>query len=582
MAALLLALLPGCATPAGTEATALLGEIASALPQVTAASRDVLLGERDPNGPTCFRYREVGSTDAGYKPPPPGNLQGGPGNHFLQMYYWDHKVASPTADYAWHQGPLRRALEAMRRRSANASAGIAPLEARARRLAQLLAGQSTWPAGLRPAGGGSEANWPEACLAALEEAVARKDLAAAGRWADELAAALFALGDLHRWLEFITANQLANLDFQVLGESLFADREAEYEKDYFAPAIISRFPGGSLGVTALNNYFEIERQAEGLFRDPAELREAAASSEAARGVSAAFWMPPDMREGFIQLRDRLSPANRAVWDRAAGMPYERSFMVSNLSKPLRAGVLDRLGTVLERFDKLHPAASVDELMDILPYRAGLGMAGYEWADRFDGRLMDAAAGLADGGDRREALLAAHRFAYGVYGGQANYQSLVLSLRLALDTGKYDCIRGTDMVAAVYRNAGRPGFLNVRWCRGSSGHTIAGVAVEGGERNGATSEAGGAAGAGPRVVTVDSLFAPERAEGAYPDSYFTGHRDVYCVELNGRGLDNYVWLEGYVGRGPNAGMLLRAAVPYLPGREEASSRKVHWEPAAGAE
>jgi hypothetical protein len=41
----------------------------------------------------------------------------------------------------------------------------------------------------------------------------------------------------------------------------------------------------------------------------------------------------------------------------------------------------------------------------------------------------------------------------------------------------------------------------------------------------------------------------------------------------RGLDNYVWAEGYIVRGPNAGTLARAPVPYLPQREKKSVQTV---------
>ena len=48
---------------------------------------------------------------------------------------------------------------------------------------------------------------------------------------------------------------------------------------------------------------------------------------------------------------------------------------------------------------------------------------------------------------------------------------------------------------------------------------------------------------------------------------------YAVELYLRGLDNYLWGEGYIIRGPNAGTLTTARIPYSTHRQEQSIRKV---------
>ena len=84
----------------------------------------------------------------------------------------------------------------------------------------------------------------------------------------------------------------------------------------------------------------------------------------------------------------------------------------------------------------------------------------------------------------------------------------------------------------------------------------------------------------RVTTVDGLFKPGQRESTWPEEFFTSRSSTYAVELNGRGIDNYVWLEGYIVRGPNAGTLMRAAVPYLPGRGQASVEKVFPRPRSG--
>jgi hypothetical protein len=598
--AALLAVLSGCVDSAtatsgsalalsGAEAARVAVEIEAELPAALAASRAVLLGTRDPNGPTCVPMRETGSTDEGYKPPPRGNLSGGPGNRMLEIFYWQHQaeVKSPSQDFAWCQKTLRAELVSLRSRSQAASAALAPVLAKVEWLERGLAEWPAWQdvraattgrrcslcaggaaksavAAATPAGGAealsgqplSPSTWPDHCRAQLSAAMKARDLAAAQRWARELRSALFALTDLHRWLELVAENELGALDFQKLGESLFTNMDERGDKEYSAVECISRFPGGSVGVTALNNYFEVERQAEGLFRRPDEYAAAAEKSGATlTRAPAAVWLTPDVREAFAALRARLSPSLAQTWDQAAALPYERSFLENHLDRLQRVRMIDALGAALERFAKRQPSATVDELMDIVVYRAALGMSGLEWADRFDPRVVEASGKLA-AADRPAALRAAHQWAYDeVYKTSANYQGMVLSIRAAINTNKYDCIRGTDLIGALYRNAGWPGWLNVRWSLGEAGHTIG--AVDAGEENGRR-----------KIVTVDSLYHGERGEGSWPESYENRRSGPYSAELNGRGLDNYLMLEGHIAHGPNAGAHMWLAVPYLPGRATA--------------
>jgi len=296
-----------------------------------------------------------------------------------------------------------------------------------------------------------------------------------------------------------------------------------------------------------------QRQGEGYFRKPDEFAKLAGQYHA-ETAAAGVWLIPDVRPAFLQLRRRLSAGNQALWDQAATTPFERSYLTNMLHRLGRAEVLDSVGVCLERFEKRMPkSAQQCQLMDVLAYRAGLGTAGLEWGDRFDARLMKAGGAMAATAPA-DALEEARTFQFGVYGGQGHYEGLVLTLRRALDTGHMDCIRATDMIAAVCRNAGWPGFLHVRWDRGVSGHSVAAIeTVDGGKR---------------RIDIVDGLFGPGECTEVWPDSYFCGHDDLYAVELLGRGLDSFVVLETYVMRGPNAGKLTKRAVPYLPGHDGA--------------
>jgi hypothetical protein len=544
------------------QAIGALRQLGRDLPTACRQSQAFLLGSRDPNGPSCVRPLAKGATDAGIPPVAPGDANGGPGKRLLQLCYWDEHAGSPLEELRWQRGTFRPFLRRLQEDSAAAARMLAAVQKDARALADLLEAARECPTGLVLLEPPEPSNWPLWCLHAVAQAGAKNDLPAARRWARELAAAVFALEDLHRWVEFLVENQLTNHQLQELCEGLFEDSQTAYgegNEPYTSRACVSRFPGGNLQVANLNNYMEAERQAEGLLRPPSVW---AISADETAGILAeapgAVWMPPDLRASYAKWRAALSPANRRTLDAAAALPFERSFLANMLHRCRSAGTVENMAAVLARFSARRPAAAAWEILDILPYRAGLAMSGIEWGDRFDPRVMKMSVGL-EANSPRDALLEARRMQYEVYGGSKNYKNLVLTLRKALDTRQMDCIRATDLIAALYRNAGWPGFLHVRWCYGTNGHSVA-VAEDCADGN--------------RTLTiVDGLYAPGQAVGAWPREYFTAHRSVYCVELFGRGLDTNVFLEGYVLRGPNAGMLVKAPVPYLPGHEKGGVRRV---------
>ena len=81
--------------------------------------------------------------------------------------------------------------------------------------------------------------------------------------------------------------------------------------------------------------------------------------------------------------------------------------------------------------------------------------------------------------------------------------------------------------------------------------------------------------------IDGLMPAAPLE-VWPDCYFREHAwppnlqrnpNPYAAELYVRGIDSYVWAEGYVVRGPNAGWFATCSIPYLPLRQETGSRKV---------
>ena len=143
------------------------------------------------------------------------------------------------------------------------------------------------------------------------------------------------------------------------------------------------------------------------------------------------------------------------------------------------------------------------------------------------------------------------------------------LRDALEKRELDCVRATDMIGAIFRNAGRTRFGHVRWCAGTAAHSVAAYLGRDGDQS--------------RTLIVDGLMPADKPE-VWPDAYFHGHRwppqpgvqnppTPYAVELYARGLDNYIWAEGYVIRGPHAGWLTTSRIPYSTHRRADSSRKV---------
>ncbi len=545
-------------------------DLASGLDPAMAASRRLLLGRRDPNGASCVSP----DADANYF----ADSSGGVGSGSAYIYYESlPRRASPKADFVWQQTELNSTLRSLARLNQPILPQMTGLAQQAAQLARGLEAATAWPEGLAPAGVGPRDQWPGYCLHRLDRAMADRDLAGARCWASELAAALFALGDLHRWLAYLVENQLAALDFQAKCKTLFEDTDEAFGGAYAPMKHISAFPAGRLIKRGLNNYLELERQAERLYRVPQEFLAAGpdgaaqARRAAVAAVPAAVWMPPDLRDAFVRLRGQLSPANQQAWDQAAHQPFDRSYLANMLYRASRVDTVDDLAVVLQRFNRITPDASRSALMDTLFYRGGDLLGGCNWADRFDPRLMDAAGAL--GGTPEQTLLGAQHFTRAVFGSWDNYTSGT-TLAKALTDRKLDCLVATDMVGSLYRNAGRAGFYNVRWCAGTSGHSVAAAEVK--------------TPTGSEILIVDGLDQPETSADHWPEAYLRGHEwpaglpgrkpDLYAVELYVRGIDNYVWVEGYIIRGPNAGMLMSTSVPYLPNRAE--PRSVHVHPAAG--
>jgi len=551
------AVLPSAAPLPGEAMSRLLRDLAVDADVVPSASQPVLLGKRDPKDPRRSEITLHKVSDVKRLPSWPKDANGGPGRKTAAAYMGPGRGTNPGEDFRWHQTRFRPALEMMRDQNRPVLAWSTRFADRAKQLMDQLDGVSEWPEGFKPTHVGGSAHWPGACVRTLNHAVGQKDLARARRWAAETASAAFALADLHRWLDFLLENQLALIAFQARCEESFTQFDGLYGGKYRPLFHADRFPGGYLGLSFVSNYLEIERQAESLFQvrqDQAQVVKTAAAQD-----RDAMWLPPELREAFVQLKGKLSAANQLVWARAARTPFERSYLANMLFRSVQTKTVSRVGDVLQRLDKVTPNATVAEMMDVVFYRGGDAFAGFEWGDRFDGRLMAASGSL--GGDNEQAVTDAQRVTFSTFAGWQNYTGFVLTLREALDYRKLDCVRATDMIGSLYRNAGRAGFYNVRWACGTGGHTLAGAETT---RDGKK-----------EIIVVDGLESTPTGRNVWPTAYLKGNRwptgfplqqgAAQTVTLNTRGLDSYVWAEGCVIRGRDAGVLVRAGVPYLPGR-----------------
>lgn len=551
----------------GVRATRVMTNFRNRMSATRGASRPVLLGSRDPNGPSCVTPVLTGQAGGQAVALNMGDFDGGPGTRMGMLFLFDRRsVKNSRDDYLWHQTRLRTYLENQLALNQPALAMASQLATEAAHLASAAQQWTSFPSDLSAVDHVYHNDWPGFCLTNLTRAINTKNLSDTQRWSVEFASAMFAMEDLHRWLGFLVQNQMAALDFQRESSLLFTG-EGMKIPDYNLSVNLGDFPAGLLGLNGMSNYYEIERQAETIY--------ATLSADFGAGMLSespsleAMWMPPGVRQPYWVMGQELSGTNRELWRRAARTPYERSYLVNMLYRASAAGTLESLATVLRRFDTIHSNATLGQLMDVLMYR-GHSFGAAEWGDRYQTSLVSATSDLT-GTDvdafHRAARLTHHTYQRGGYG-------ISNTLREAVQTQRVDCIRATDMIGAIYRNSGRSRFGHVRWCGGTSSHSVAAYVGREGDTL--------------RTLLLDGL-EPRPQPEVWPEAYFLGHAwpagleqnaPAYCAELYVRGLDNYVWAEGYVIRGPHAGSLRRAAIPYLSQRSAQTIDRVFAGPYPG--
>jgi hypothetical protein len=533
----------------------LLRQLTTEIESALAESRRILLGDRNLPDPTC-----VTQTLDGNRVILQGSRSGGAGLRFTA--FCSESPESPLALYGWYQEKLRRFLDGERKANTSSLVKVEKLAITARELASDIR-RGFNQSDLVPADVEIKSTaWPAQCLRELKRAAAAGDRTGVQTWADELAAATFGLADLHRWLDLVLSNHLTSLDFQSLCRTAFV--WAESNSRVIEASLEPYLPVAGLTVAWGQNYLEVERQAEGIFKPDATSVATVVYLDLS-GAASARWMPPELRAAFLTLRSFLSEAKQSVWDDSASAPFMRSYLVNVLFRGASAGSLDHMGPLLQRLDHSHQVLTVEELMDALFYRSGLYSSGFLWDDCYDYRILKAADMISGGHD--VVAQRAHELTNRLLNGWENYAGGVMTIKQSLDIGKLDCVRGTDIIGALYRNSGHGEYFLVRLTCGTDGHSVGAVPIE---RNGKR-----------RLLIVDCLspFSPSLEwpsayfnDLAWPDDYPGYRGPLFSAELYVRGLDGYMFAEGYVVRGPHAGQLVRSSLPYLPNRGKASSAR----------
>ena len=517
--------------------------------RVLPKSQHLLLGSRSPNGLSCLTAKPIFGLVM--------DAEGGAATRTAYLIIGSApQRSSPLTDYEWQQTTFRAYAEELRWKNREVYPIALRLAEETAALARALAETETWPADLKPVEPVTSDHRIGLWLRRLDETVAHHRLPEARRAAAELASAAFALADLHRWLDLLTTNLLGQLDFQARCRHVFAAFDNAFPDGYHPQPHLSGFPGGRAWHTFSVNLVAVEHQAECLFRTAHETP-APPAQDAVDLVPASVWLRPELRPTFVRLRDCLQPGSRAAWDEAAGAPFHHAYLANVLFHVMHNDGEAAVASVLHRYEAIADRVTAEGLMDVVFHRGGDPNGGEVWSDRYHAHLMAAAATLA--GTNRQVLLAAQHFTRAAFGGWEHYGK-AKTLGLALKEGHFDCINATDMIGALYRNAGRTGFYNILLAGGGGCHAMAAARVDDNGR--------------PAIVAVDGLDTAQLSAARWPDAFFQDgigwpagyprtRYPIRTAELYGRGLETYLWLEGYILRGLHAGHFQVAAVPYLP-------------------
>ena len=240
-------------------AEALFLQITSEIEPVLAESRCILLGQRPPGDPTCITRQLVDNRVILQ-----GSPAGGAGLRIVALY--SESPDAPLALYHWSQEKLRPFLKAEREANASVLVKAEGMAVAARELASQIQRGPCRPASGTVNEAVTSPAWPAECLRRLGTAMAAGDSSSSRTWADELAAATFALADLHRWLNVLLDSHLTSLDFQARCRMAFEWTDSVVGASSAIQE--SCLPAAGQMAAWGENYLEVEHQAETLFAPP--------------------------------------------------------------------------------------------------------------------------------------------------------------------------------------------------------------------------------------------------------------------------------------------------------------------------
>src|SRR5262245_33542154 len=140
--------------------TGMLDRIAKKLRSCVRTSRSLLLGSRDPRGPSCVPVVKPGDIE-GSLPTNLGDYDGGAGTTLAILYFGDRlNCKTPVDDYNWHQGRLRTFLENAVSTNSNFLEEFSELADNAQAFAQDVRTLQSWPDDLATVGYTDFGSWP--------------------------------------------------------------------------------------------------------------------------------------------------------------------------------------------------------------------------------------------------------------------------------------------------------------------------------------------------------------------------------------------------------------------------------------
>src|SRR5205823_417574 len=152
--------------PASKPSSAL-ASLALKVDETLKTSRPVMLGSRDPSGPSCVAVIKTGDVKDAV-PNNPGDWNGGPGTTMATLYYFDRQNnKSPLQDFEWHQHRLKTYLENEAASNAAAAKSAHELAEEALRFYETVNAWSAVPSDLERVGYLRTNEWPSYCMAAL-------------------------------------------------------------------------------------------------------------------------------------------------------------------------------------------------------------------------------------------------------------------------------------------------------------------------------------------------------------------------------------------------------------------------------